>query len=410
MTRVAAAADAHPELAAVAQCRLDAAKSSTAKLQRINYVRGPGELLRGMIAYYGASRTGRYAGRLCQPHNYPRGYSDDEFDDAVTAFLNRSKDSKAGDRTLTHISNILRGTMVPREGNTHLIVGDFSQIEARVIAWIAGQQDILDVFAKGEDVYTYAAKRIGSDSRTLGKVMTLGLGFQMGGDRFRDTAKTYGLDLTLTEAEDNVGAWRANNYAIVQLWTDLDRAVRRAITAITTPKPIAVGEYLKVGTGDINGTRSVYIQLPSGRRLWYYNAKMRQNDDPVLPFNINAPVIAPIKSFNKTVISYHSQNTMTNKWGVEHTYGGKLAENVTQAIARDVMARCLYHLNSAANHIDACLPLLTVHDEVICDIDDNLMPKERGIDHVKGLMTKQPKWAPGLPIDAEVFSCERYRK
>lgn len=408
--------NAPDELKTVASIRLDAAKSSTAKLSRIEAVAGNSGLLRGLIAYYGANRTGRYAGRLVQPQNFPRGLGGDDFDNAIHYF--QTGKSIHGEDVVYHpgqimdtVSGTLRGTLVPPAPYGRLVVGDFSQIEARIIAWLAGQDDVLDVFSSGQDVYVYAAQKFGSDNRTLGKVATLGLGFQMGFKRFIETAKTYGLDLSPEHAEEVVNGWREANARIVKLWYDFDRDVRTVLSMddVTScgkvvrrfPSCVRPNEYtLEIGTAYIDKTRCMYIQLPSKRKLWYWNAQLVVDNDPRLPSNRR-------RDEGREVIAYQNLDNMTNQWTWDTSYGGKFAENVTQAVARDVMARALYKVASSPAPI---APLLTVHDELVAGYLVSKLSEQEATDQLEQLMTAPPAWAPGLPIAAEVFTSERYRK
>jgi DNA polymerase len=285
---------------------------------------------------------------------------------------------------LDTVSSCLRGVFVPvRRRATHLAVGDFAQIEARMIAWLAGQQDILDVFARGEDVYVYAAARVGSDNRQLGKANTLALGFGMGAARFVKTAKDYGLVFTEREAQRNVSEWREANGCIVRLWYDFERAAREVLWS-RGPKAVAVTNRIVIGTEVWNGTRHLWVQLPSGRRLWYYDAQIIEDR-----------------------ISYQGLNSVTRKWEREETWGGTLAQNATQAAARDVMARALYRINEAKGVLR---PLMSVHDEIINEFDEQHIAPDDAKALLKTFMVNAPRWADGLPLAADVFTATRYRK
>jgi DNA polymerase len=270
------------------------------------------------------------------------------------------------------------------------VCADFSQIESRVIAWLAGQIDLLDVFRRNDadknqpDVYVYTAGKIGSKNRQLGKVCVLGLGFGMGPDKFVTTAKIMGgLTITLPFAIDTVREWRAANDKIVQFWYDLDDAFRKAIAA-------PYGSRFQVGYVTIvRGRTAVAIELPSGHhQLIYRNARLEPD---------------PKNKFHGTSITYDGVNQYTKKWGPVRTYGGKLAENVTQAVARDMMAHCLLILDSMG--IDQ---RMTVHDEIIAVA--KTADAARILKVVLTVMQTPPRWAVGFPMAAAGWHGRRYRK
>lgn len=263
-----------------------------------------------------------------------------------------------------------------------LVCADFAQIEARVLPWLAGQKDILEVFRSGQDVYVYTANKIGSKDRQLGKVCVLGLGFGMGPDKFIDTAATYGLKLDALFAEQTVCAWREANDKIVSFWWDLDRAFRQAIKSPVGTR-IRVGEFITIE----RGKKAVFIKLPSGGRLTYRNARIEPDTS----------------SRTGESIVFDGVQQLSKKWGPVRTYGGKLAENITQAVARDVMAAALLKLDAMGFDLR-----LTVHDEIIAVAD------AAAGEAVKELMLKvmrtPPAWAPGLPVGAEGWVGPRYKK
>lgn len=265
-----------------------------------------------------------------------------------------------------------------------LVCADFAQIEARVIAWLAGQQDILDVFASGEDVYTYTARLIGSTSRQLGKVCVLGLGFGMGPVKFILTAASYGLTIDEVFAESTVKAWREANREIVHFWYELDDAFREAIKSPYGTR-VKVGDYVTVE----RGRTAVFIRLPSGRQLVYRNARLVYNPDA--------------RHRSGYDIVYEGVDQKTKRWATIRTYGGKLAENVTQAVARDIMAEALLTLDDLGVDLR-----LTVHDEIIAVALAS--EAQRTLDLIIEIMRTPPAWGLGLPIGAEGWFGERYRK
>ena len=262
-----------------------------------------------------------------------------------------------------------------------LVAADFSQIEARCLAWLAGDKEKLDVFARHEDVYVYAAKKIGSDNRQYGKVCELGLGFGMGWEKFIDTAKLLaGLQLGETEAQMIVSAWRATNEPITRLWVDYQSAFRTLVDA--TP-----GKSIEAGSVRFErGKDAMGILLPCGkRRLIYRNPRLMEDDT------------------GRKQVVYDGIHQFTKHWGPVKTYGGKLAENITQAMARDVMGYAMLALDR--ERIDL---RLTVHDEIVAlALDENA----KGVlNTMLRVMRTPPAWAPDLPVWAEGWVSKRYRK
>jgi len=354
-----------------------AAKSSTAKLASMLRCVGTDSRVRGMLQYYGAFRTGRHAGRLIQPQNMPRGEIKN-VEKAITWML----DGVAPEMIemtfgpiLTVVSSCLRGCLAAPEGR-ELAVVDFSQIEARVLAWEAGQQDILDVFANGEDVYVYDAKQIGSDNRALGKVCRLGLGYGMGKAKFVETAVTYGLSLTEDFAGEVVSGWRKSNPYITGFWYDCQDA---AMKAIRKRKIYRVG---KVSYAMMGG--NLICKLPSGRYLVYREAQVETDEE------------------GRGRITYLGINQYSRKWERQDTWGGKLVENITQAIARDLMVEAMLRLDHAGHEV-----LLTVHDELIVELPEKT---SGGLPDIEKTIKINPGWAADLPTDCDGWVGRRYRK
>jgi DNA polymerase len=265
-----------------------------------------------------------------------------------------------------------------------LVCADFSQIESRVLAWLAGQQDILDVFASGQDVYVHTAKKIGSNNRQLGKVCVLGLGFGMGWSKFIDTAALMGgLVLDEDYARDVVKTWRDANYKISAFWRNLDDAFRTLVE-------MAPGSKIPVGHVVLErGTEALAIRLPAGRKLIYRNPRLEPNPEAYHP--------------SKTDIVYDGVQQYSKKWGAVRTYGGKIAENVTQAVARDVMAAAMLELD--AKGVDL---RLTVHDEIIAIASAE--EAAATLELVLEVMRTPPPWAHDLPVNAEGWHGRRYKK
>ena len=376
------ARDLPPDVRKALTLRQQAAKSSLAKYEAMrNAVCADGRI-RGLLQFYGAG-TGRWAGRIIQPQNLPRPTMSVKDLDYARRFV-REGDYDAMRMlypdSLDTLSQLIRTALVPADGH-RFIVSDFSAIEARVLAYLTGETWRLNAFRRGEDIYCASASKmfgvpvvkhgINGHLRSKGKLAELGLGFGSGiNGMIRMGALNAGL--SKDELESIVRKWRAANPHIVQFWYDLQNA---AIEAVKWQHPTAVN-----GIGLEYRADVLWITLPSGRMLAYAQPRVGVGD----------------KGFDR--ISYtRSQN---GKWSRTDTYGGKLAENVTQAIARDVLAYALTSLDTRGYRV-----VCHVHDEVIVeaplDVDENV---------INDIMALTPDWAKGLPLKAEGFSAKYYRK
>jgi len=347
--------------------RLSFAKASTAKLKAMKNCVGADGAMRGLVQYYGAMRTGRFAGRLVQPQNMPRPTIKQV--ENATAHLKAGMTTKSvrtfyGD-PMEVVSSCLRGAFVARK--SHLLFSiDFSQIEARVLAWLAGQENIVKAFADGIDVYTLTANEVGSDDRFLGKVLVLACGYQMGGPKFYETANKFGLKITENDAKIAVALWRQANGKIVDYWA------------------AAHGEMILAA----HDSRDFNMGLKSGRILPYRNVHFIGDGD----------------------IAYTGLNTFTHKWGDVKIYGGKLVENVVQATARDVMTDAMIRVSGL--YPEARL-IMTVHDELVYEVHRRDMIAscpDATLKTLEGLIVSSPKWAGNLPIAVEGWHGTRYRK
>ena len=382
-----------PRVRRALEIRQKVAKSSLKKLQAMERVvdwdkRDP--RARGQLAYYGASRTGRFAGRHIQPQNFPRPVIRDVLGCVRDILKPCSLDwirHIYGD-PLDVIASCLKACLVPSPGKQFAIY-DLSQIEARVIAWLGGQKDILDVFAKGEDVYVYTQKALGLPSRQVGKIVVLALGFGMGPDKFMDTALTYGVTFNAPEAETVVKAWRAKNAKIVSFWYACDRAAKQAVASFQrtrSPVSIKVNDKLAFTVSlSLTGRPLLTMKLPSGRRLYYRNALVEG------------------EGFDAT-LSYDGVEPLTKRWTRIRTYGGKLAENATQAIARDVIVEAAVKIDDE----ELGDLVLSAHDELVEEVDTK-DAYERGA-KIKSLIETRPSWALDLPVACEGGIRPRYGK
>ena len=366
--------------------RQEAAKSSVKKLEAMLKAVGSLDRVRGLLQYFGAA-TGRWAGRLVQPQNFPRGSV--KVTETVLDSI-RTGDPLAVSRhgsALEVISSALRGMLIAGDRKV-FYVADYAQIEARVVAWLAGQKDLLDLFAKGGKVYEEMAAvifgipvgEVTPEQRQLGKMAILGCGFQMGAKRFAEQAS---VDLSL--AERTVAAYREKNYRIREFWWNLQDAAQVVVSRGLTSR-------LEVpGTGGKIAFRMagkwLAMDLPSGRSLWYYDPKI---------------VMRPVPWSKDPVPSVQvmAMNSYTRKWEPAQMYGGLWCENATQAVARDLMADAILRLE--ANNFPV---VLTVHDEIIAEA----YPTE-SVETFVNLLSEVPSWAEGCPVKAEGWSGTRYRK
>jgi DNA polymerase len=363
------------------QIRREGSLASTAKLRPMLGTLGADGRARGLFAYYGAIRTGRWAGRRIQPQNLVRGLADaGAIIDAMVGGADlRTLAVQYSSRPLELVAGWLRGLFVAPPGR-RLVAVDLAQIEARVLAWLAGQEDLLAVFrAPTQDVYRYTAARLGSDDRQLGKVATLGLGYQMGAERFVGAAKTYDVTLTEEEAAQIVDQWRRDRPMIVRLWW----AMQEIAEAIAQG---SVGDAAEVGRCLLyRRSGSVRIQLPSGRELIYHEMAL----------------VESAYAF-RSELAFMGPHPLSRKWTQQRTYGGKLVENITQAVARDVLAEGMLELHARGHHI-----LGSVHDEVLLEADG--ADAEGLLEETLMLLRTPPSWAEGLPVEAEGFVSPRYR-
>ena len=350
--------------------------------------------LYGQFMYHGAN-TGRWSGRHVQLHNLPRGsFSEDWVDDELEAAVELIKRpdvtasmleaSFDGMSAMEIMKSSLRGLIIPREGNK-LAVLDFAQIEGRVLAWLAGQQDVLDAFASGVDMYKFVASQIyqcgiddvTKDQRFIGKVAMLALGYQGGAGAFISMATNFGVLVEESFANEIKNDWRERNSHIVQFWYDLERAAIRAVTAGTTTKAGCI--MFKVRNDFLE------CRLPSGRKLFYYKPTIQSKVVNGKP--------------RRSLRFMGSDQQRGIQWGLIDTYGGKLAENVTQAVSRDLLANSMLNLDAAGYSI-----IGHVHDEILTEGPDvNIKDMER-------VMLKAPDWAEGIPLGVDGFVGTRYRK
>lgn len=389
---VAAAMDSADDLAKkVLTIRKKLAKSSVSKYEMMASATGNDGRLRGTLQFYGANRTGRWAGRLLQVQNLPRNYITN-----LDIARDLVKDSNRvglgllfGDVSDT-LSQLIRTAIIAKEGYT-LCVADFSAIEARVIAWLSGETWRQKVFAEGGDIYCASASSmfgvpvakhgVNGHLRQKGKVAELALGYQGGVNALKAMGA---LDMGLTEEElpNIVELWRQASPKIKELWYTVEKA---AVYTVTTGNPMTIdhGITFRLEVDPFYGYRYMTIELPSGRKLFY--------PDPHIKLN----------NFDREAVHFKTQ--LNNAWVTESTYGGKLVENITQAVARDCLALTLMRLSK--NGLPA---IMHIHDEAVIEV-----PKDEAdeyLDIVEKTFALPIPWAEGLVLTAAGFTNDYYMK
>ena len=373
------------------EIRQQLGKTSVKKYEAIRNAKGTDGRVRGLTQYYGANRTGRWAGRLVQMQNLPRNYLG-TLDEARKIVKQKNYEGLRmiyGNVPDT-LSQLIRTAFIPSDGNK-FVVADFSAIEARVIAWLAGEQWVNEVFATHGKIYEATASQMfhvpvekikkGNPEYSLrqkGKVATLALGYQ-GGTSALIAMGALNMGLTEEELPDIVLRWRNANRRIVDLWYSIEQA---ALKVMQTAEPQAINGLIFALEGDmLYGQCFLTVRLPSGRKLFYPKPFLQENQ------------------FGKMALHYYSTGS-NKKWGVESTYGGKMTENIVQAIARDCLAETLKRIEDKGLHV-----VFHVHDEVIIDA-----PEETTVEEICGLMADPIPWAPGLILKGAGFEGQYYMK
>lgn len=375
-----------PEALEALKIREEMAKTSVSKYSKMNEVVCSDDRARGLLQFYGAG-TGRWAGRLIQVQNLPRNTIED---------LDLARQLVAdGDMEILEIcypsipdilSQLIRTAFIPSPGH-RFIVSDFSAIEARVIAWLAGETWRLEVFRTHGKIYEASAAKMfkvpiesidkGSPLRQKGKVAELALGYQGSIGALKQMDRKWAANATEDELQELVNQWRESNPNIVKLWYDVEAAAIKAIEGQTIVE-------LQRGLKFIYEPSFLFIQLPSGRKLAYPKPKLRPHE----------------KFKDKIRITYASM-APNYIWIETDTYGGKLVENIVQATARDCLRDAMLKLDRAGYKI-----VFHVHDEVVLDV-----PISKGsVEEVTEIMSEPLTWAPDLPLRAEGFECDYYQK
>jgi DNA polymerase len=409
-----------PDVERVFELRRAASKTSTKKYQA--FLDGVwGGRVRDLLAYHGAS-TGRWAGRRVQPQNFPRGdiaglvgraiY--DTLSDPTDFLCNEVKHSGIDelrllfgeDAMLKLLANTLRGTICAPPGR-ELIAADYAAIEARVTFWLAGQLDMLEVIMRsdrkeGPDIYRVMAGDIygidpnaigkSSEQRQIGKAAVLGLGFQMGPEKFQSTCADAGVNIEIEFAESVVDAYRERCHLVKALWGEINAGAIEAVRRGPGAEPVRVGRLAWAVRG-----RFLHLKLPSGRLLSYCDPSVK-----LAKVDYYDRKADEWRSFETTQLRFMGIHPKTNQWCELGTYGGSLTENAVQATARDLMRDAMLRLDET----DTYDVILTVHDEVVSEVDEG----KGDLREYEGLVAQLPEWADGLPVVAEGWRSKRFRK
>ena len=373
----------------ILEIRQQAGKSSTSKLEKIKMCICPDNKVRDILVYHGAS-TGRWAGAGIQVQNFPRGAEEYDIDSVIETIKLNNYDVFATvyPNVIDAISASLRGFLIADTGKD-FIAADYSNIESRVLFWVAGCDKGLTAFKHGTDIYCELATEIykrkitkkDKEERQLGKTGVLGCGYQMGADRFKAQVKTMtGMDITRETADLVVKTYRATYPEVVACWYAQERAAIKAVKES--------GRLIKEGPimWKVQG-QFLYCRLPSGRCIAYAE-----------------PQIKPIETSwgeVKEQLTFMGVNSLSKKWERQHTYGGSIVENIVQATARDLMAYGMKNVEAKGYKI-----AMTVHDEVVASVDEGC----GDVQEFETLLSTIPQWAKGCPVKAEGWRGKRYRK
>ena len=374
--------EASDEVAKMLHLRKQLAKSSVKKYTAMENAVCQDNRARGLIQFYGANRTGRYAGRLIQVQNLPQNHLSD-LEQARTLV----KQGQYSDIEMLYdfvpfvLSELIRTAFIPKDGHS-FFVADFAAIEARVIAWIAGEHWRQGVFENGGDIYCASASQmfhvpvekngVNGHLRQKGKIAELALGY--GGSV--GALKAMGalqMGLNETELKPLVDAWRQSNSNIVQLWWAVDRAVKDCMKTKTAAETHGIRFVYQSGI--------LFIVLPSGRKLAYVKPRIGEN------------------KFGGESVTYEGVSG-TKKWERIESYGPKFVENIVQATARDILAEAMMRLDKAGYKI-----VMHIHDEVVIEA-----PKDSSLTNICEIMGQTPIWAKGLLLRADGYVCPFYRK
>lgn len=369
----------------VLEAKLELGKTSVKKYEAMLASVTDDGRIRDTLIYHAAT-TGRWGGKIVQVHNLPKGNEKDP-ETAVEAIKRFTYEDFRlfYPQVMQTLSSCIRGMIISSPGYD-LMVADFAAIEARVVMWLADEKVGLNQFLNGEDLYVYMARNIyqrgdidkHSPERALGKAAVLGCGFGMGAPKFHSTCLAWGINISEDLAVRAVETYRATYPRVRSAWYEQERA---AIAACQEKRSINCGKIFWRLCGS-----TLYARLPSGRDLAYNNARVRS--------------VRTSWGEMKDAIRYDAVDDR-NQWSEQGTYGGRLVENLTQAVARDILANAMLNIEKAGYK-----NLFSVHDEVVSEVPEG----QGSVEEYEQLMCQTPKWAEGCPIKAEAWRGKRYRK
>lgn len=381
------------------QARQEAAKSSLKKIEAMLDCVDRDSRCKGLILYHAAS-TGRDSGQLVQPQNFPRGNDVKNPEQYIQQVLEWKP------TPLRYLAAMLRSMLTGRPGSD-LLCSDFAAIEARVLAWLAEQDDLVEAFANGSPIYKMMAAKVyncavediikPSDAYTLGKSLILGCGFQMGAVKFVNSSwDQYGLRVEPTLAEDAVRAYRTQNHKIVSYWHEVNKC---ALDAVEHPGETFYTRGRRVKFIKRGGY--LWIKLPSGRALAYAAPKIVDRPVPWAKKPTNAEELKNWKPETRPAVEFSGMNSYSRKWERMALYGGLITENIVQAVARDFLMDACLRTEAAGYPI-----ILRVHDELVAERKLG----EGSLEEFESLMKTVPEWGKGCPISCESWRGFRYRK
>lgn len=373
------------EVKRVLELRQLMAKTSVKKYQAMDVARCEDGRVRGLLQFYGANRTGRWAGRLVQVQNLPQNHLPD-LDDARNFLREGQFDTIEFlfDSIPDTLSQLIRTAFIPSK-DSRFMVNDFSAIEARIIAWYAGEKWRLEVFKNNGDIYCASASQmfkvpvekhgINGHLRQKGKIAELALGYGGSVGAIKSMDKTGSIPEE--ELPGLVKDWRAANPKITKFWWDVDKAAKKAVAERTTV-------CMQYGLKFVYDPGVLFIELPSKRRIAYIRPKIEEG-----------------KFEGSQVITYEGMEQTSKQWTRLETYGPKLVENIVQATARDCLAEAMFRVEEKGYPV-----VFHVHDELIMDV-----PRDYGsLEEVNGLFGEPISWAPGLLLRADGYECDYYMK
>lgn len=401
-------ADLPPAVRRALELRQEGAKSSTAKLATMREKASADGRLRNMHQFHAAS-TGRWAGRGVQLQNLFRtraGITQADVEAMFSMLCDKEMFDLFYGPSMAAISDCLRGMLIAGEGN-ELVACDFSAIEARGLAWLAGQESVLEIFRGHGKIYEHDAanvfhipmEEVTKAQRQIGKVLRLSMGYQGGVGAGQAMARTYDVHIPDEEFDTLKKAWRAANQKIVHYWYDLEEAVLGAMKSGNVTSAGARGREVKFRKAG----SFLWALLPSGRALCYPYPELRMVTTPWGEEKEQLTFMTVVDMAQKKKAKILPDANSKGKWQRVSTYGGSLAENMTQAISRDLLADAMRAVEAEGLEI-----IFHVHDEIVIEVQQ--FRAQYALERMAALMSVAPEWAKGLPLAAEGFRAKRYRK